>query len=303
MSRKYSNLTPISNSPKFVDPYGGRRGTGPVRPRQPLPQDKPDLLDLGDGLAMAWLGHSSVFLRMDGKNILIDPIFSRYSSPVPFVGPKRFPGAAITPAQLPEIDLVLITHNHYDHLDRATIRALDNQVGQYIAPNGVGGNLRRFGIDPSKITELGWYEETSVNGLSVICTPSQHNSSRTILDWNRTLWCSYVLKDSTHTVFDSGDGGFGNHFSDIHARFGAPDLAIMECGQYGEKWHSTHMFPEESVQACRMLQAKLAVPVHWGAYVLSNHPWDDPPRRFRQRAEELQQNFRIPKLNEVIPVI
>ena len=302
MSRKYSNLNPTTNSTQFLDPYQDRRGTGPVRPREPLPQEKPDLWDLGDGLAMAWLGHSSIFLRMNGKNILIDPIFSRYSSPVPFVGPKRFPGNAITPAQLPEIDLVLITHNHYDHLDRATIRALDGQVGQYIAPSGVGGNLRRFGIQSSKITELGWYEETSVDGLTVICTPSQHNSSRTILDWNRTLWGSYVLKDGAHTVFDFGDGGFGNHFSEIRERYGAPDLAIMECGQYGEKWHTTHMFPEESVQACRMLEAKLAVPVHWGAYVLSNHPWDDPPRRFRQRAEELNQCFRIPVLNQVIPV-
>lgn len=302
MSWKYSNLNPTTNSSRFLDPYQDRRGTGPVRPREALPQEKPDLWDLGDGLAMAWLGHSSVFLRMNGKNILIDPIFSRYSSPVPFVGPKRFPGNAITPAQLPEIDLVLITHNHYDHLDRATIRALDGQVGQYIAPSGVGGNLRRFGIRASKITELGWYEETNVDGLRVICTPSQHNSSRTILDWNRTLWGSFVLKDGTHTVFDSGDGGFGNHFSEIRQRYGAPDLAIMECGQYGEKWHTTHMFPEESVQACRMLEAKLAVPVHWGAYVLSNHPWDDPPRRFRQRAEELNQRFRIPVLNQVIPV-
>ncbi len=302
MSRKYSNLNPTTNSSRFLDPYQDRRGTGPVRPREALPQEKPDLWDLGDGLAMAWLGHSSVFLRMNGKNILIDPIFSRYSSPVPFIGPKRFPGEAITPAQLPEIDLVLITHNHYDHLDRATIRTLDGQVGQYIAPSGVGGNLRRFGIQLTKITELGWYEETNVDGLRVICTPSQHNSSRTILDWNRTLWGSYVLKDGTHTVFDSGDGGFGNHFSEIRERYGAPDLAIMECGQYGEKWHTTHMFPEESVQACRMLEAKLAVPVHWGAYVLSNHPWDDPPRRFRQRAEELNQRFRIPVLNQVIPV-
>ena len=303
MSRKYSNLVPISNSPRFIDPYRERRGTGPARPKNPLPRENPDFGDLGDGLAMAWLGHSSIFLRMNGKNLLIDPIFSRYSSPVPMIGPKRFPGEAITPAQLPAIDLVLITHNHYDHLDRATIRALDGQVTRYVAPSGVGKNLRRFGIDPSKITELGWYEGFDADGLEVICTPSQHNSSRTMLDWNRTLWGSYVLKDGAHTVFDSGDGGFGNHFSDIRARYGAPDLAIIECGQYGERWHATHMFPEESVQACRMLEAKLAVPVHWGAYVLSNHPWDDPPRRFRQRAEELNQPFRIPVLNQMISVL
>ena len=301
MSRKYSNPTAVS-SYHFVDPYRQRRGTGPVRPKEPLPREMPDFENLGDGLFMAWLGHSSVFLRMNRKNILIDPIWNRYSSPVPLIGPKRFPGEVLKASQLPEIDLVLITHNHYDHLDKSTIRSLDAQVKRYIAPNGVGGNLRSFGIPASKMTELGWYEEADVDGLRVICTPSQHNSSRNFLDWNRTLWGSYVLKDGTHTVFDSGDGGFGNHFSEIRERYGAPDLAIMECGQYGEKWHFNHMFPEESVQACQMLRAKLAVPVHWGAYVLSNHPWDDPPRRFRQRAEELNQRFRIPVLNQLIQV-
>ena len=300
MAHRFSNQNPPS--PRFIDPYRDRRGTGPKKPRQPLPRETPDFWDLGDGLAMAWLGHSSVFLRMNGKNILIDPIFNRYSSPVPFIGPKRFPGEIITPAQLPKIDLVLITHNHYDHLDRSTILSLDGQVTRYIAPTGVGNNLRRFGIAASKITELKWYEEANVDGLQVICTPSQHNSSRNYLDWNNTLWGSYVLKDGTHMVFDSGDGGFGNHFSEIQQRYGAPDLAIIECGQYGERWHTTHMFPEESVQACKLLEAKLAVPVHWGAYVLSNHPWNDPPRRFQQRAQELNQPFRIPVLNQVIPV-
>ena len=300
MAHRFSNQNPPS--PRFIDPYRDRRGTGPKKPRQPLPRETPDFWDLGDGLAMAWLGHSSVFLRMNGKNILIDPIFNRYSSPVPFIGPKRFPGEIITPAQLPKIDLVLITHNHYDHLDRSTILCLDGQVTRYIAPTGVGNNLRRFGIAASKITELKWYEEANVDGLQVICTPSQHNSSRNYLDWNNTLWGSYVLKDGTHTVFDSGDGGFGNHFSEIRQRYGAPDLAIIECGQYGERWHTTHMFPEESALACKLLEAKLAVPVHWGAYVLSNHPWDDPPRRFQQRAQELSQPFRIPVLNQVISV-
>lgn len=300
MAHRFSNQNPPS--PRFIDPYRDRRGNGPKKPRQPLPRETPDFWDLGDGLAMAWLGHSSVFLRMNGKNILIDPIFNRYSSPVPFIGPKRFPGEIITPAQLPKIDLVLITHNHYDHLDRSTILSLDGQVTRYIAPTGVGNNLRRFGIAASKITELQWYEEANIDGLQVICTPSQHNSSRNYLDWNNTLWGSYVLKDGTHTVFDSGDGGFANHFSEIRQRYGAPDLAIIECGQYGERWHTTHMFPEESALACKLLEAKLAVPVHWGAYVLSNHPWDDPPRRFQQRAQELNQPFRIPVLNQVIPV-
>ena len=302
MTRKFSNLTPDPNGRIYSAPFRKRRGAGPRRPKHPLPQEKLDLQNLGDGLSMVWLGHSSVFLRMGGKNILIDPIFSSRVSPVSFVGPKRFPGETIKASQLPEIDLVLITHNHYDHCDRETLRALDAQVKQYIAPTGVGRIIQQFGIQPSKITELGWFEQADAAGLQVICTPSQHNSSRTGIDWNRTLWCSYVLKDGVHTVFDSGDGGFGNHFAEIRTRYGAPDLAIMECGQYSERWHTTHMFPEESVEACRMLQAKLAVPVHWGAYSLSDHPWDDPPRRFRQRAKELNQIFRIPTLNQVIHI-
>lgn len=302
MTRKFSNPNPVHYGRIYTDPFRKRRGAGPRRPPQPLPQEKLNLQNLGDGLSMVWLGHSSVFLRMDGKNILIDPIFSSRVSPVSFIGPKRFPGERLKASQLPEIDLVLITHNHYDHCDKETLRALDGQVKLYIAPTGVGRIIQRFGIQPSKIQELGWYAQTNVESLQVICTPSQHNSSRTGIDWNRTLWCSYVLRNDTHTVFNSGDGGFGKHFEEIHARYGSPDLAIMECGQYGEQWHTTHMFPEESVQACQMLQAKLAVPVHWGAYSLSDHPWDDPPRRFRQRALELNQPFRIPTLNQVISI-
>lgn len=300
MAKKFTNPNPNHYGRVFSDPYRSRRGVGPRRPPQPLPRVTPDFREPVDGISMVWLGHSSVLLRMGGKTILIDPIFSRWVSPVPFVGPRRFPGETVTPSQLPEVDLVLITHNHYDHCDKATLRALDGQVKGYLAPTGVGRIIQSFGIQSSKIQELGWYEETAMDDLKIICTPSQHNSSRTGIDWNRTLWCSYVLRDGTHTVFNSGDGGFGAHFEEIRARYGSPDLAIMECGQYGERWHTTHMFPEESVQACRILGARLAVPVHWGAYCLSDHPWDDPPRRFRQRALELKQPFHIPTLNEVI---
>lgn len=302
MPQKFSNPNPTDHGRIFTDPFGNRRGVGPRRPSQSLPCQTPDFRAPAEGLSMVWLGHSSVLLRMGGKNILIDPMFSRWVSPVPFVGPKRFPGPVVTPSQLPELDLVLITHNHYDHCDRATLRSLDGQVKQYLAPTGVGRVIQRFGIQPSKIRELGWHEQATIDDIQIICTPSQHNSARTGFDWNRTLWCSYVLKDGCYTVFNSGDGGFGAHFEEIHARYGAPDLAIMECGQYGERWLSTHMFPEESVEACQILQARLAVPVHWGAYRLSDHPWDDPPRRFRQRALELNQAFHVPTLYEVISI-
>lgn len=300
MAEKYSNLNPIQLFGNYTDPYADRRGTGPVRPAQPLPARQPQFPDSGtEGLYFGWFGHSSVFLRLDGRNILIDPVFARFTSPLPFAGPERFPGRPVSPAELPAIDLVLITHSHYDHLDRGTVRALDGRVGRYIVPRGVGGILRRFGIAPGKITELGWYEAAGEGSVEVILTPSQHGSARSPFDGNRTLWGSFLLRGREAAVFDSGDGGFGTHFGDIARRYGAPDLAILECGQYNVRWHGVHMFPEESAEAGRLLGAKLCIPVHWGAYVLSDHPWDDPPKRFARRAQELGVPFRIPELNEI----
>lgn len=305
MHSKFTNQHPTSMFAHFSDPYRHRRGHGPLHPTKPLDSETPNFLRVfpQNSLFFSWLGHSSVFLNIDGKNILIDPVFSKRPSPLPFIGPKRFPGHVITPKELPEIDLVIITHNHYDHLDKATILSLDKQVKHYVAPTGVGGNLHSFGIARERISELGWYEEATLNGLTVICTPSQHNSIRSPFDANRTLWGSFLIKSQHFTVYDTGDGGFSTHFGEIRERYGAPDLAIMECGQYGESWHSSHMFPEESVEASRILGAKLSIPVHWGAYVLSDHPWDDPPKRFRLRSEELGLPFRIPRLYEIIPIL
>lgn len=300
MSRKYANLTDTPLFTKYPDPFRERRGCGNLRPKTALPACPIDFHRPFDDslLSFCWLGHSSVFLHMHGKNVLIDPIFSRFSSPVPFIGPRRFPGKYPVPSDFPAIDLVLITHNHYDHMDKQTICALDPQVTQYIVPLGLGQILQKFSIQPGKITELNWYEERNIDGLRVICTPSQHNSARTLWDRNNSLWCSFFLKDDTFTVFDTGDGGFGAHFQDFRHRYGQPDLGIMECGQYGEGWHGVHMFPEESVEVCRILQSRLSIPVHWGAYVLSDHPWDDPPKRFQQRADELKLPYHIPKLYE-----
>lgn len=301
MGKKFTNLNPVPLFGDYTDPFGDRRGSGAVRPEKPLQAAAPNFLGLDDDrLHFAWLGHSSVFLKIQRNTVLIDPVFCRFTSPVPFAGPKRFPGSLPKPSDFPAIDLLLITHNHYDHLDSAAIRALDGQVKHCVVPSGVGKYLRRFGVKAEKITELGWYETWEGNHLTVTAAPTQHGSARTPFDRDQTLWCSFVLKSRDYTVFDTGDGGFGDHFADIRKRYGSPDLAVMECGQYNRRWHSVHMFPEESAKAARILGAKLAVPVHWGAYVLSDHPWDDPPKRFSLRAEELGVPFRIPVLNEII---
>lgn len=304
MSKKFSNLHPIATFTRDRDPFRDRRGKGPLRPKEPISHVAPNFHGPFDNNALyfAWLGHASVFLHMHGKNILIDPVLSKRSSPVSFLGPRRFPGPVPSPADFPAIDLMMITHNHYDHMDRATILSLDDPGTQYVTPSGVGRILHQFGIPNERITELNWYESCTQDGMTVFCTPSQHNSARALWDSNQTLWGSFVLKDDQFTVFDTGDGGFSDHFQEIAWQFGAPDLAIMECGQYGENWHSVHMYPEESVEVCRILGAKLSIPVHWGAYVLSDHAWDDPPRRFRLRAEELGIPHRIPTLYELITI-
>lgn len=304
MEKKYENEQAVPMFGKYSDPFGNRRGSGSRRPAQPVSADAPSFCRQFDSekLYFAWLGHSSVFLHMQGPNILIDPVFSAVVSPVPFAGPRRFSGRAPKPADFPGIDLVLITHSHYDHLDKKTLVSLDTRVKHYAVPAGVGADLRRFGIAAEKITELAWYESFCQAQLAVTLVPSQHDSGRGPLSMNTTLWGGFVLQSRDYTVYASGDGGYAGHFSRIHEKFGDIDLTIMECGQYSPKWHAIHMFPEESVQACLDLHAKLAVPVHWGAYVLSDHPWDDPPKRFSQRAEELHQPYRVMRINEWLEI-
>lgn len=301
---KFSNLNPTPLFGHYTDPFAQRRGSGPVRPPVPLKQAAPDFLRerSPEGLFFAWLGHSSVFLRMANQNILIDPVFCRYTSPLPFLGPKRFDGAVPRPSDFPSLDWILITHSHYDHLDKSTVLALNGQTKHFLVPAGVGSILIRFGIPAKKITELGWYESSSSCGLTITAIPTQHSSARSPFDQNQTLWCGFILKDGRHTVLDTGDGGFGAHWEEIHNRYRDVDLMIAECGQYNVRWHGLHMFPEESAEAARIFHAGLAVPVHWGAYVLSDHAWDDPPKRFARAAEEKGVRYLIPKLNQVLDI-
>lgn len=305
MHRKYENLKKVPLFGKYTDPFGERAAKGNTRPKKALPVAEPSFKrTFEEGkVYVSWLGHSSVFIHMAGKNILIDPVFSTYTSPVPFVGPRRFAGRVVKPEELPVIDLVLITHSHYDHLDRATIVSLDKQVRRYVVPEGTGKLLRSFGVKAGKIRELYWYEECGWKDLRIILTPSQHDTGRGPWDMNRSLWGGFVLKDDKYTVFDSGDGGYAEHFQEIRKRYGDVDLAIMECGQYNEKWHAIHMFPEESVQAAADLNATVAIPVHWGAYVLSNHAWNDPPKRFVKRAKETGVNYKVAKMNAWVEIV
>lgn len=252
-----------------------------VVPRDTIPIQKPSLYkDLNQqSLTITWLGHSSLLIQMQGMNILSDPVFSLKTSPVSFIGKKRFSTLPMSIQDLPVIDIVMISHDHYDHLDYHTIKAIDKIVRYYVVPLGVENHLERWHIAANKIISMAWWEEKQINGLTIGCTPARHYSIRNIDNIYHSLWSSWVLKDQYQQIFISGDTGYDSHFQNIYQRYGAFDLVMMDCGQYDLKWESSHMNPEQSYQAAKDLHARMMLPIHWGAYQLANHPWDDPIER------------------------
>lgn len=299
--RKYKNLVEVKLFGKYTDPYIERRVPGPIIPDRDICLPGIDLcgqeIDTNE-IYMNWLGHSSVFLRTNEWNMLIDPVFSEYTSPVRGFGPKRFPGRVVGFDEIPVIDFLLITHNHYDHLDKKTIQALDKIVQQYIVPAGVRKNLLRMGVDEEKIREMNWWDSVECSNTVIVFAPTQHDASRSFLDMNTTLWGSYLITYKGKKIYHSGDGGYNTHFRMIYEKYGEIDAAFMECGQYNERWHAIHMFPEEVVEASVDLHAKLVIPIHWGTYCLSDHSWNEPTVRFMQRADEKNVAYRILQINE-----
>lgn len=252
-------------------------------------------------LDVTWLGHSSLLLQMQGMNILIDPVFSSCTSPISFIGPSRFSKLPIEINALPNIDIVVISHDHYDHLDYETIKAIDKKVNKYIVPLGVEKHLERWDVDNKKIINMVWWEEVEINGLTIACTPARHYSSRTfVFDGNSTLWASWVFANQYYKVFESGDTGYDKHFREIYDKYGEFDIAMLDSGQYDYKWRDTHMTPEQAVQAGIDLRAKVIMPIHWGAYKLANHPWDDPVERFSKEAEKQNLKYITPRIGQTI---
>ncbi len=271
-------------------------------PKDELPVKFPEIdedTDIND-VRVTWFGHSFVLIQMHRMNILVDPVFSQRSSPVQWIGPKRFTVPSVSAADLPHIDVLLISHDHHDHLDPDTIREIDSKVDRYIVPLGIENHLERWGVSPDKILNKAWWESETVNGLEITCTPGRHFSGRSLIDQNYTQWCSWVLMDEYHQIFENGDGGFGGHFEEIHDRFGDFDLVMLDCAQYDANWHYSHMYPEESAMAAEILGAKVVMPIHWGAFILSSHSWDDPPERFTIAAEQRGLNIVTPYLCETM---
>ena len=270
-------------------------------PTSELPIMTPDFAKGSEGdVVITWLGHSSSLIQMSGKNILVDPVFSKRSSPVQWAGPQRFTVPSVTVDDLPDIDAVLITHDHYDHLDMATIKALESKTAHYIVPLGIDKHIQRWIDDDSKVTDIAWWESFSLDGLEIHCTPSNHRSGRALDNQQTTLFCSWVLKDKYHQILESSDTGYGAHFEEIHKHFGDFDLFMPDCGQYNINWHYWHMFPEESALAAETLHAKSVMPIHWGAFVLSDHGWDDSPERLTDACEKKNIEVITPKLCETM---
>lgn len=266
----------------------------------PVKSSSYDLNPEENNVQITWFGHSSLLLQMHGMNILIDPMFSERISPVSFAGPKRFSDAPVKISELPHIDILVISHDHYDHLDYQVIKEIDEKTDRYIVPLGVENHLERWGVEKGKIRNMAWWEEITINGLTIGCTPARHYSGRSLDDQFATLWASWVFKDEYYQIFESGDTGYGEHFQKIHEKYGNFDFVMIDCAQYDMNWPEVHMFPEEAVQAVKMLGAKTAMPIHWAAMSLANHAWDDSAERFVYDGENDGLNIVTPYLGETM---
>ncbi|MDO5518780.1 MAG: MBL fold metallo-hydrolase, partial [Clostridium sp.] len=202
--------------------------------------------------------------------------------------------------ELPELDMVLISHGHYDHLDYETIKKIDSKVKKYCVPLGVESYLEGWGVDSDKINSMSWYDDAEVDGLSVNLVPAQHYSSRNINDSNTTWWGGFLLKDEYHSFYYTGDSGYGDFFKDIHERYGDVELMMADSGQYDEMWPYCHMNPSESLKSAEDMNAEWLIPVHWAGFVLANHPWYEPGEEITQLAEQSIVSVATPAIGEIV---
>lgn len=253
-------------------------------------------------IALYRLGHSSTLLNLHGHYWLIDPVFSERASPFSFTGPKRFHQPPIQLGDLPHIAGVIISHDHYDHLDRETIRQIHDKVGQFIMPLGVKRHLINWGVPDTKITELDWWQHFQLGDTEITATPAQHFSGRGLNDGNKTLWASWVIKSQDRSIFFSGDSGYFDGFKEIGERFGPFDLTMMENGAYDKDWASIHMSPEETMQAHLDLGGKHLMPVHNSTFDLALHPWYEPFERISELAEQNGIELVTPVIGEKLAI-
>ena len=245
-------------------------------------------------LRLTWLGHGTTLVEIEGARVLIDPVFSRHASPGPAFGVARFFEPPLPLAEVPALDAVVLTHDHYDHLDAATVRQLAGTVPRWLCPLGVGAHLERWGVAAGRVTELDWWDEARVAGVRLTATPARHFSGRSLTDRDRTLWCGWALVGDRHRVYATGDGGYDALFAEVGRRLGPFDATLAEVGAYNAGWADIHMGPEQAVRAVQDARGGLMVPVHWGTFNLAFHGWTEPAERVVVAAQAAGVPLAVP---------
>lgn len=272
-----------------------------VTPKSPIPFVITDLKNLQpEENVLVWFGHSSYFMQIDGRKFLVDPVFSGNASPMPG-SIKAFAGSDhYKPDDMPDIDVLFISHDHWDHLDYSTVQTLKDKVGKVICGLGTGQHFEYWGWEADRIIERNWWESIDMaDGFRIILTPARHFSGR-LLNRNISLWTSFVLETPSKKLFLGGDSGYGNHFTEIGEKYGPFDLAVMECGQYNEKWPYIHSLPEQIIKEVKELKAENFIPVHNSKFKLAQHPWFEPLELVSQYAEENNVPVTHPKIGEKV---
>ncbi|GHH70936.1 Zn-dependent hydrolase [Streptosporangium violaceochromogenes] len=255
-----------------------------------------------DGLSVVWYGHATTMVEIEGRRVLLDPVWSDRCSPVPWAGPRRLHPPPVPLAGLPAVDAIVISHDHYDHLDMATVRALTAaQTAPFLVPLGIGAHLERWGVPPSRVVELDWEEEARVAGLRFAATAARHFSGRSLVR-DRTLWGSWVVAGEARRVFYAGDSGYFDGYAAIGATHGPFDLTLMPVGAYSPSWPDVHMTPEEAVAAHLDLGGELLLPVHWATFALAFHPWAEPIDRLWREAKACGVRLAVPRPGDRVDV-
>ncbi|EEL81887.1 Outer membrane protein romA [Bacillus cereus AH1271] len=251
--------------------------------------------------SVTWFGHSASLLKIEGKTLLLDPMFGDASSPFPVFTSKRYSGVfSLERQDFQEIDAIIISHNHYDHLNYKSIMLLKDRAKHFYVPTGVAQYLIKWGVSPSKISEHNWWDEIAFDNIKLVCAPARHFSGRSMTDRDCSLWCSWLILGQETRVFFSGDSGYAPHFKEIGDKYGPFDLTLMECGQYDPRWSAIHMLPEETVQAHIDVKGDLLLPIHWGAFTLALHEWSDPIERVTKETNRLGVKITTPQIGESI---
>ena len=283
---------------KFIT---GVENDRPENPIESIEFNKDKFIKSTEGITYTWFGHSTVLLNINGKIIITDPVFSKAASPVPFLNKAFSFQHHYTVEMLPELDVVLISHDHYDHLDYKTIKKIHSKTKKFIVPLGVDAHLVRWGIPKEKIEVADWNDLIVIDSsVKFTSTPARHFSGRGTRDRDKTLWCSWVIESNTQKVFFGGDSGYGKHFKEIGNKYGPFDLTMIECGQYNENWSQIHAMPEQTVQAHIDLNGKTLLPIHWSKYRLSIHSWTEPIERAKAASEENKISLQDVKIGEIV---